>query len=203
MTAPSGPVLRDIHLPAEPSWWPPAPGWWLIALIVLALLVWQGLRLRRRQRLARARRGLLREFDRANAESGAAKVAALSELLRRTALRYAPGSARLRDEDWLAFLDADDPEQPFLRGPGRLLLDGPYRPQVEANDAAALAQVVRARLTRFVTPVQLLAAPGLRDLRTSGPQPLSAPGLRDIRTSGPQPLSAPGLRDIRTSGPHV
>ena len=38
--AAQGPVLRDIHLPPDPSWWPPAPGWWMLAglLLLLALL---------------------------------------------------------------------------------------------------------------------------------------------------------------------
>ncbi|MEM1232363.1 MAG: DUF4381 domain-containing protein [Pseudomonadota bacterium] len=30
--------LKDVHLPAEPSWWPPAPGWWLLLFAVLLLL---------------------------------------------------------------------------------------------------------------------------------------------------------------------
>ena len=28
--------LADIHLPIEISYWPPAPGWWLLSLILIA-----------------------------------------------------------------------------------------------------------------------------------------------------------------------
>lgn len=30
--------LRDIHLPEAVSWWPPAPGWWILSFIVIALV---------------------------------------------------------------------------------------------------------------------------------------------------------------------
>ena len=38
--------LRDIHLPLSAGWWPPAPGWWLLAAagslcLVLAVRGWQ------------------------------------------------------------------------------------------------------------------------------------------------------------------
>ena len=32
--------LRDIHLPAEVSWWPLAWGWWLLIILASALLAW-------------------------------------------------------------------------------------------------------------------------------------------------------------------
>jgi hypothetical protein len=40
---PDMPLLRDIHLPAPVSWWPPAVGWWLIVIAgagLIALTFW-------------------------------------------------------------------------------------------------------------------------------------------------------------------
>ena len=31
--------LRDIHLPESSLWWPPAPGWWILALLLIAFCV--------------------------------------------------------------------------------------------------------------------------------------------------------------------
>ena len=149
-----GPVLRDIHLPAEPSWWPPAPGWWLLAALACLALAWMLRTLARRRRLQRARHALQAELARTRAEhpDGAAQVAAMSLLLRRVAKKYAPGAMLLRDDAWLRFLDADDDGRPFSEGPGRLLLDGPYRPRIDSADADALAGVVQRRLDAFVAP---------------------------------------------------
>jgi hypothetical protein len=205
MTAPAGPALRDIHLPPEPSWWPPAPGWWFLALCVVLLLLWLGRRLLQRRRMQRARAVLQREFARACALEGAEQVAALSELLRRAAQRYAPAAATLHGEDWLAFLDADDAEQPFRSGAGRLLLDGPYRAQVDAAEATALAEVVRLRLDRFVTRTQTLPTPLHKEVRVRRVQDaVERPGLRGIRSAG-SPSAAQGREpeNGRTSRPHV
>jgi|GEM_PF-491197 len=40
MNNPALEQLRDIHLPQAVHWWPPAPGWWLVAALVLALIIW-------------------------------------------------------------------------------------------------------------------------------------------------------------------
>ncbi|WP_114238916.1 DUF4381 family protein [Dyella sp. C9] len=101
--APTGPVLRDIHLPPSPSWWPPAPGWWMLAgllLIALAMLAWWWYRRRRRLALERA---LLGELDRLVSERGAQPqqlVAGLHQLLRRAALRYDAGAAQRQGAAW-------------------------------------------------------------------------------------------------------
>ena len=50
MNNPALEQLRDIHLPQAVHWWPPAPGWWIVAALLLALTIWLGRYLRARYR---------------------------------------------------------------------------------------------------------------------------------------------------------
>ena len=51
--------LRDIHLPEAIGWWPLAPGWWLLIILVcLGLITLARLFLRRRQASAYRRQAL-------------------------------------------------------------------------------------------------------------------------------------------------
>ena len=102
--------LRDIHLPEAVSFWPLAPGWWLLAVALVglaALVLW--LRHRRRESVRRAAIG---ELDALRAsyecEANAAVLAEqLSALLRRVALvRFGRGRvAPLYGRDWIDFLE--------------------------------------------------------------------------------------------------
>ena len=137
-------VLRDIHQPAAPPWWPPAPGWWWLAaaLLLCAALVFYFDRRRRKRR-----RAIAAVFDQAvaAAESPSAQVATMSELLRRAARRRDAQADRLQGDAWLAFLDAGYKQPMFANGPGRMLLDGGYRREVDADQVAALRAIARAR----------------------------------------------------------
>jgi hypothetical protein len=144
--------LRDIHLPPEPSWWPPAVGWWLLAVLLIAAATWVARALWRRARARRVRAALRAEFENAAAlVDPAARAVAVSELLRRAARRRDPASAALHGEAWLDFLDAmllaarrDATSRPFRDGPGRALLDAPYRAAVDARAVEALVVPARA-----------------------------------------------------------
>ncbi|MGM0413230.1 MAG: DUF4381 domain-containing protein [Pseudomonadota bacterium] len=129
--------LRDVHAPPPVGWWPPAPGWWWLAgglllalvLLVLAAALW---------RRGRARRACLRELARlrrqapADDADRARELAMMNALLRRRALNLAPADevAGLTGLAWLHFLDNTLEARAFSEGPGRILLDAPYRPAV-------------------------------------------------------------------------
>lgn len=145
--------LRDIHLPETVDWWPPAPGWWVLAGIVFlaaGVVVW--LVWRRRTRVRRAALAELRRIEQDYADHGdVARLAKeLSVLMRRAAITVEPRRevAGLTGRDWLAWLDRGLEGRPFSDGPGRCLAEAPYRPPEEAavGDAMALLGVCRARL---------------------------------------------------------
>jgi hypothetical protein len=140
-------ALRDIHLPGLIAWWPPAPGWWLLAALALAGLVAFALY----YRSGRHRRVALRVTAKVRAalEQGAEPVECLqrvSTTLRRFAmttadqqsvasLRAVGGVAERPDSDevagligqrWLRYLDSRWQRDEFTGGAGRLLLAAPY-----------------------------------------------------------------------------
>lgn len=150
--------LRDIHPPAEPAWWPPAPGWW-VALVLLVLLAgiaarfgpawWRRFMLRRR--LMAIYQGIARRH-RAGAPGGAI-AAEVSSLLRVAALARFPqsGVAGLHGEDWIAFLD--DCDRTAGRGPGRFAM---------LRDALTVAPYGRSGATVDVAPLLRVARDWLR-----------------------------------------
>lgn len=144
--------LRDIHLPAPPTLWPPAPGWWLLALLAMtaaalgARLAWRTWRRRRPRRAAVRRVAALRARLR-NGEAPEVLIAELSTLLRRAAMVRHPRVqvAGLTGEDWLAFLDDDT--HAFSRGIGRSLISAPYA-RVARVDLEALLSLCERWLRR-------------------------------------------------------
>ncbi len=152
--------LKGLHLPEAIGWWPPAPGWWVligVALIGLGFLLRHWMRTRSR---SAARRYALRQLkvivhEYEQHKDAVAFAANVSELLRRTMLAYAPRQnvAGLTGEEWLAWLDQDLAQPVFGSGPGRQLLDLPYRNPNLDIPVADMDRLVAAIRHRMATPV--------------------------------------------------
>ncbi len=152
--------LRDLHLPDAIGWWPLAPGWWVLILLVLLALGWLLLRLVQEWRFNAARRYAIREL--ASVESAYLEhknvvtlAQQVSGLLRRGMLAYAPRHevAGLTGESWLKWLDRDLPVPYFHTQGGKSILELPYRdPEGDFGDVDINALLSAARM-RLSTPV--------------------------------------------------
>ena len=143
---PSDPLaaLRDIHAPAAPGFWPPAPGWLAAGILAMLVMVAAGIIAVRRWRAARFRREALASLRilRAHHAAGApcAETAMeLSTLVRRVALARHPREevAGLAGERWIAWLESG---LPGLEASARAaLLDAPYARERTFDVPRALA----------------------------------------------------------------
>ena len=147
--------LRDLHLPEAVGWWPLAPGWWVLLVLVAAGLLILSWRAWIRWRHNAARRIALKELARLESSYREAPnpvllATRLSELVRRAMLAYAPRKevAGLTGSEWLAWLDRGLDEKLFTEGPGRSLQELPYRraDSVSGADVDGLLDAVRRRL---------------------------------------------------------
>ncbi|MEQ9465106.1 MAG: DUF4381 domain-containing protein [Haliea sp.] len=105
-------ALQPLRPPEPLPWWPPAPGWWLIAgllLVALAWAAWRGWRSYRRNEYRRTARRTLQAILARHAEHGdpARTLGELNMLLKAVALHAFPRAevASLSGERWRSFLN--------------------------------------------------------------------------------------------------
>lgn len=149
--------LADIHLPAPVSLWPPAPGWWILGVLLLALLVLATMRLLARLRQQRIRRFALAELDRIYGEYRAAESAGqapeaarllfvneLNAVLRRVALWHYPdaGIASLGGRAWVDFIREKGDASRITEEIAGALREGRFMPHCEV-DVEALREFGR------------------------------------------------------------
>lgn len=140
--------LADIHLPGEVSFWPPAPGWWMLAGLLLLAVALVGRYFYLQGRNKRKMSSALRELDQAyrnwqeksqvenmRNQAGLDLLYSFNAILKRVALVYYPQTdvAKLTGSAWLRFLDAADRGTEFSEGAGKVLSDGTYRPVFSAD----------------------------------------------------------------------
>ena len=116
---PSTLPLREIHLPESVGWWPPAPGWWLLPVLLLLGLgaAWFSRLLYRRRKysaISMARKELAAIRSRYAADTDAGRcVRSVSGLLRRVSISVFPRaeSAGLTGDEWVAFLQSGNSQK--------------------------------------------------------------------------------------------
>lgn len=105
--------LHGIHAPAEIGWWPPAPGWWILALTILCSLVFL-IRWRRQVRAQNAyRKQAIAKLKQLQPTASVAYLNAVNALLKQTALTAFPQQrhhlASLSGEPWCRWLESVSP----------------------------------------------------------------------------------------------
>jgi hypothetical protein len=147
--------LRDIHQPLAPSWFPPAPGWWLVALMLFGVgyAVFRAVqRHRRRLRPYRATRlhfanlqlrYLSGELDDRQV------VDASNELLKRLLVRVEnhPGAAQATGLDWLELLAKRFDEPDFLTARAALIGNDRFQRTID-GDVRGLLNLLESVIAR-------------------------------------------------------
>lgn len=132
-------ALRDIHLPDSVSWWPPAPGWWIVmglCLLIALLFIW----LKKRSQKIILPHEVRKEFEQLlqsyeQHANGQQLLRDLNALLRRTVLSYYPRKnvAGLTGKAWIRQLHLLSHTAVFDADTQSLLTQGAYMATAPAN----------------------------------------------------------------------
>lgn len=146
--------LRDIHAAPQASWWPPAPGWWVLAFLLLLMLVWVGRKLLTRYRVRSRRKKMLGWVDHLNAtidpgRDPQAYLSTLNRIFKLVALRAFPERqcAGMAGPEWSAFLMDKMKKSPSVEALN-VLASGPYDPAPQF-DAGIISELSRAWIKQY------------------------------------------------------
>lgn len=143
--------LADIHLPDPVSWWPLAPGWWMLLGLAVSIFIAVALLVAARKRNA-YRRQAVAELEQiylqlTQHQQTAQYLQQVNALLKRVALtRYRQQfNPSIKGQDWLRWLDTSCPKLPgsFAKSAEQLLVHGLYQPDPQ-GDFPALQQLALA-----------------------------------------------------------
>jgi len=133
--------LHDIIELPPVAWWPPAPGWDVVGVLLLVLFLWSMWHWAVWWRRNAYRREALRLLKALPVE--AAGLPQLDELLKRVALSAYPREqvASLSGVAWLEFLDRTANSKEFVEGAGRVLGEAAYVSEKSPADVPAVMAV--------------------------------------------------------------
>ncbi|PCM45355.1 DUF4381 domain-containing protein [Marinobacter sp. ANT_B65] len=135
--------LRDIHLPQAGGFWPPAPGWWVLAIALLvgiSALIWLVRRHRHKNRWLAPAKAELAYLER-NASKEPQWFSQLNTLLKRVAQARYPEAhpEALSGRQWAAFLLQNLPDNGIAQQAiAEALVNSTWQPEPAAEPAQAL-----------------------------------------------------------------
>ncbi len=153
--------LRDIHYPAQPHWFPPAPGWWLLLLLAALCCGWLARSyLRRRTRIApyQAALALLEETNlalRAGTLNARDYLDKNNDILKRLLVRVRsePAAGPVSGGAWLELLDDLNGDRQFSKGPGIALGETRFRREIP-NEFDELHGLLRRFVRKLASPAK-------------------------------------------------
>ena len=132
--------LKDIHLPPPVSFWPPAPGWWILAVLLISSLFIGGVLFYRQHKKRKPKTEALRilkdlQILYQNSKDEVVSLRNLSNLLRRTALTFYDNDevASLQGSSWLEFLDKTGKTKEFSQGAGKVFGNEVFQQKVNPD----------------------------------------------------------------------
>ena len=152
--------LRPLHLPNPISWWPLAPGWWIVIASLILIICLICFRIWQKYKYNAPKRFALKVLKKIEADyqlnrNDLVLIRKISELLRRTMLAYQPRCeiAGLTGDDWMKCLDQGLSLPYFQTEGAEILLKFPYQDKnikLKNNDIDKLLRVVRMRLSMHI-----------------------------------------------------
>ena len=131
--------LRDIHLPDAISWWPPAPGWWILLALIITLLIFIPKLYRRLTFIPLNKvasltfKNIVAQYNKTHNDS--IFIMETSQFLRQTAMSYygREDIAQLTGDKWVQALNNITGQDYFNNDIKQSLINAPYQKTININ----------------------------------------------------------------------
>ena len=146
--------LKDIHLPDSILWWPPAPGWWVLGVVLIIFLflmllllpkLWRWLRYKPVRSLSLKEFYLIKQSHQHQTDQKQT-LQAITTLLRRTVMSKSGriGHAGVVGDNWINQLNQMSQKDCFTQAQGELLKHGRYQPAIEGQNKADIDSLLQS-----------------------------------------------------------